>query len=137
MAGCLGVAVRAYQRGSFALHVQVAIPLFVFAPLLRRIVDLHVGYDASGSMLVGPLLALTAVFPTLRRLLLQSPPPRSTFMPFSIAAMCLAYGWIITAFGGDLIASTTNAMKYVIPMLYCMCLIAAPQQSAVVLGAAA
>ncbi len=137
VAGCLGVAVRAYQRGSFALHVQVAIPLFVFAPLLRRIVDLHIGYDASGSMLVGPLLALTAVFPALRRLLLQSSAPRSTFMPFGVAAMCLAYGWIITAFSGDLVASTTNAMKYVIPMLYCMCLIAAPQQSAGVLGAAA
>ena len=137
VAGCLGVAISAYQRGGFALHVQTVIPLFVFAPLLRRIVDLHVGYDASGSMLVGPLLALTAVFPALKRLLSPSRTPRSVFVPFGIAALCLTYGWMITAFGGDFVASTITAMKYAIPMLYCMCLILVPQQSAGVLGAAA
>ncbi len=135
--GCVGVAVRAYHRGSFALHVQIALPLFVFAPLLRRILDLHAGYDASGSMLVGPLLALTAVFPTLRRLLSRRSVSGSTLVPYGIAGLCLTYGWMITAFGGDFIPSTTNAMKYVIPMLYCVCLILAPQQSAGVMGAAA
>ena len=137
VAGCLGVALRAFQRGSFALHVQIAIPLFVFAPLLRRIVDLHTSYDASGSMLVGPLLALTAAFSELGRLLSQRKLHGSTFVPYAIAALCLIYGWMITAFGGDFLPSTTNAAKYVIPMLYCVCLILAPQQSAGVLAAAA
>lgn len=135
--GCLGVAIRAYQRGGFALHVQTAIPLFVFAPLLRRIVDLHTGYDASGSMLVGPLLALTAVFPALSRLMSRDATPSSTLAPFGIAALCLVYGWMITAFNDDFVASTTSAMKYVIPMLYCLCLILIPEETAGVLGAAA
>ena len=135
--GCFGVAVRAYQRGSFALHVQIALTLFVFAPLLRRILDLHTGYDASGSMLVGPLLALTAVFPELRPLLSRRSVRGPILLPYAIAGLCLTYGWTITAFGGDFVPSTTNAMKYVVPMLYSVCLILNPRQTAGVMGAAA
>ena len=134
---CLGVAVRAYQRGGFALHVQVVVPMFVFAPLLRRILDLHTGYDPSGSMLVGPLLALTAVFPELARIVSRRSASGSTLLPYAIALACLTYGWAITAFQGDFLQSTTTAAKYVIPMLYCVCLILAPQQSAGVLEAVA
>ena len=135
--GCMGLAVRAYQRGGFALHVQTAIPLFVFAPLLRRVLDLHTGYDPSGSMLVGPLLALTAVFPELNRLLSRRNATGLALLPFSIAAGCLTYGWVITAFEGEFLQSSIEAVKYAIPMLYCVCLILAPHQSTGVLSAAA
>ena len=135
--GCIGLAIRAYQRGGFALHVQTAVQLFVFAPMLRRILDLHTGYDPSGSMLVGPLLALTAVFPELNRLLSRRNTTGLRLLPFCIATGCLTYGWAITAFEGEFLQSTTEAVKYIIPMLYCVCLILAPQQSVGVLDAAA
>ena len=45
-------------RCSPAAHLQAAIVLFTFAPLVRRIVDLSIGFDQAGLMLVGPLLAL-------------------------------------------------------------------------------
>ena len=135
--GCVGVAARAYVRGGLALHAQTTILLFVFAPLLRRIIDLHVGYDPNGSMLVGPLLALTAAFPKLRLLLSRGSPPMPSMLPYLIILLCLAYGWSISAFQGDVVQSTGMIVKYVIPMVYSVCLLLCPEEAARVPAAAA
>ena len=62
IAGSVAMAYHGYRRGGLPLHVEVVIVLFVVGPLLRRIIDLHTGYDASGMMLIGPLLAMVVVF---------------------------------------------------------------------------
>ena len=69
--GLLGIAVVRYLflAGAAGLgwwfwrigperHLQTAVALFAFAPFLRRVVDWGCGYDASGLMLAGPLLAI-------------------------------------------------------------------------------
>ncbi len=135
--GCLGVAARAYVRGGLPLHAQTVILLFVFAPLLRRIIDLHVGYDPNGSMLVGPLLALTAAFPKLRLLLSRRSQPLPSMLSYFVILVCLAYGWSISAFQGDFVQSTGTLIKYLIPMVYSICLLLCPEEATRVPVAAA
>ena len=65
IAGCLGVAWQAWRIRP-GLHAEVVVILFVFAAFLRRVVDSHAGFNASGIMLVGPLLALSVALPALR-----------------------------------------------------------------------
>ena len=45
-------------RQGLGAHFQAALTLFVFAPFVRRIVELSAGYDQLGLMLIGPLLAI-------------------------------------------------------------------------------
>ncbi len=134
--GCFGVAVRAYRTGGLPLHLESSLVLFVFAPLLRRVVDVHLGYDASGTMLVGPLLALTAAFPELRRLLAKRRGEMIVFLPYLLITACVTYGWIISAFQNNIVPATIAAAKYMVPMLYCVCLLLRPDESTRVLRAA-
>jgi hypothetical protein len=136
IAGCFAVAAQAYRSGGLALHVEMAIPLFVFAPFLRRLLDVHTGYDPSGTMLVGPLVALAAALPELQGLLKRDR-PLTVFMPFLVMICCLTYGWAISAFTNQLVLGTIVAAKYAIPLLYCMCLVLRPDQSENVLQGAA
>ena len=57
--GCGAVGWYAWRQRPGA-HLQAALILFVFAPFVRRIVDLSAGYDQLGLMLIGPLLAILA-----------------------------------------------------------------------------
>ena len=134
--GCFGVAVRAYRLGGLPLHLETSLVLFVFSPLLRRIIDVHLGYDASGTMLVGPLLALTAVFPELRRLLAKRRGDMIVFLPYLLITACVTYGWIISAFQNNIVPATISAAKYMVPMLYCVCLLVRSDESTRVLRAA-
>src|SRR5689334_21655046 len=54
---CGVVGWLAWRRGP-APHLQAALVLFAFAPLVRRTLDLQIGYDQLGLMLIGPLLAI-------------------------------------------------------------------------------
>src|SRR5437868_1496946 len=66
--GCAAAGWLAWRR-STAGHIQSAILLFAFAPFVRRVVDVSVGYDASSIMLIGPLLFILMPLPSLWTLL--------------------------------------------------------------------
>ena len=135
--GCVTVAYVAYRTGSLALHVEVVIPLFVFAPFLRRLIDLHTGYEPSGMMLVGPLAALGVALPELRGLMSGRGQKLAPFTPYLLMTACLTYGWALSAVANAFLPSTITAAKYGLPMLYCMCLMLRPDQSDRVLNSAA
>ena len=135
--GCLGVAFQAYRTGGLPLHAEVCIVLFVFAALLRRMIDVRAGYDASGMMLIGPLAAVVVVLPELQRLLSRHAPPMQPLLPYMLMVGCVMYGWALSSFQGNLLESSIGAIKYIVPLLYCMCLILRPDQSDAVLKGAA
>ena len=55
--GSAAVGFMAWREGC-SRSVEVALSLYVFAPFLRRVVDLSIGYDPSSTMLLGPVLAI-------------------------------------------------------------------------------
>ena len=65
----LGSVVVAWDLLGFGAgaHLSGSTVLFCLAPLLRRIVDVSVGYDPSGLMISGPLLGLVVVAPLVAR----------------------------------------------------------------------
>ena len=135
--GCFAAANFAYRKGGLGSHVEASITLFVFAPFLRRIVDLHAGFDASSVMLVGPLLATMAAFPELRRLLFDRLPRPALFVPYLLICLCVTYGWILSAFQDNMLPASIAAAKHIVPMLYCVCLMLRPDQSGPVIRSAA
>jgi len=105
-------------RCSPAAHLQTAIILFTFAPMARRIVDLSVGYDDSSLMLVGPLFALLAPVPQLRRLLQGNQSLGAQSMPMLIVAGCILYVTMLTVFQGEWMQAASGVLKWGVPMLY-------------------
>ncbi len=117
IAGCAGLGYVAWRRGVGA-HLELMIVLFVAAPLLRRVTDYHVGYDPSGIMLVGPLLALLVPCAELYRLF-AAPRPRPTVaLPILLYGVCIVYAWALSSLQGGLFASTATAIKFIAPLLY-------------------
>lgn len=105
-------------RCSAAAHLQTAIVLFTFAPMVRRIVDLTVGFDQSGLMLVGPLFALLAPVPQLRRLLDGNQSIGAQSTPMLIVAGCIVYVTMLTVFQGEWMQAASGVLKWGVPMLY-------------------
>ena len=136
IAGGLALGFFAYRLGGLPLHAEVVITLFVFAPLLRRLIDLHVGYDPSGIMLSAPLAAIVVVLPELRLLLSGRGRISRMMPPYVIGLICVVYAWSMSAFGGNILLSTIVAAKLVAPIAYCLCLLVRPDQSGPVLTAA-
>ena len=137
IAGSVAMGYHGYRRGGLPLHVEVVIILFVVGPFLRRIIDLHVGYDASGTMLIGPLLAMVVTFGELKVLATDRNTSLAVFSPFLLMIGCLLYGWSISAFQGNLTDSSIVAVKYFAPLLYCMCVILRAKESEAVLESTA
>ncbi len=119
--GGLAIGVYAYRTGGLPLHAEVVIAMFAFSPLLRRLIDLHVGYEPSGTMLSAPLAALVCALPELR--LLLSAPARVTrmLMPYGIALLCILYGWSVSAFTGNMLISSIVAAKLLLSRWYTVC----------------
>jgi O-antigen ligase len=105
-------------RCSPGAHLQTAIILFTFAPMARRIVDLSLGYDDSSVMLVGPLFALLAPVPQLRRLLEGNQSLGSQSTPMLIVAGCIVYVAMLTVFQGEWMQAASGVLKWGVPMLY-------------------
>lgn len=121
--GCVAVAWRALKVGP-GLHVEVVTILFMLAPFLRRVVDVKAGFNASGIMLVGPLLALALPVWELKALLMHRPRvSQSVYVPYLIVCACLVYGWALSAFAGEAVEATGTAIKMFTPVLYAMYLI--------------
>lgn len=107
----------AWRRGP-AAHLQVAIILFCFAPFVRRIVDLSVGFDQAGLMLVGPLLALLVPVPQLRHLLDDARALGPQTAPMLIVTACIGYITMLTVFQGEWMQAASGALKWIAPLLY-------------------
>ena len=117
--GCAAVSYDAWRRGA-AVHLQVAITLFCLAPFLRRVVDVHAGYDTTSVMLVGPMLAILIPTVELRALFRPDRPLDPALRPFLIVGGCIAYGGLISLIEGDLVSVASGLLKWVAPLLYGM-----------------
>jgi hypothetical protein len=119
--GCGAAGWYAWRAGP-AAHVQAVLYLFAFTPLARRIVDLSVGYDQTGIMLVGPLFAILAPLPQLRFYLAERP-LRAGMMPILIVAASVGYAALLSMFQGDWFNAASGALKWMAPLIYAAALL--------------
>ncbi len=116
----LGSAVVGYiaWREGCGRSIEVALTLYVFAPLLRRMVDVHIGFDPSGVMLLGPVLAILIPTVELRHLLGRQEPQDEDLLPLLLVGLCVTYGMLLSAFAGQFGPLGTAALKTYAPLLY-------------------
>jgi hypothetical protein len=112
---CGAVGWYAWQQSPGA-HLQVALMLFAFAPFVRRVVDLSIGYDTNGLMLIGPFLAI--IVPAPRLLQPQHLPAGRMISLLLTVGSCAAYATVLTLFQGDWLNAATGALKWFAPLLY-------------------
>ena len=115
IAGCAAVAWDALRQGARA-HYAVSFVLFCTAPFLRRLVDVYAGYEASGLMLSGPMLAILVPVPRLVTQTGFEPALR----PFVLAAACAFYATVLTLADGSFTLAASGALKWFAPILYGM-----------------
>jgi len=89
---------------------------------LRRVVDLSAGYDPSGIMLVGPLLAVLMSAPELLRLLRPGSGIDRTVLPAVTVAGCVLYATMLSMFQGDFQNAATGSVKWFAPLIYALAL---------------
>jgi len=116
----LGSAIVGFMawREGCGRSVEVALSLYVFAPFLRRIVDLSIGFDPSSTMLLGPVLAIAIPAVDLRHLLVQRHKDDAALLPMLLVGACITYGMLISAFSGEFAPLGTAALKMYAPLLY-------------------
>ncbi len=120
--GCAAAGWFAWQRSAEA-HVQSAILLFAFAPLVRRLVDLAAGFDTSGILLSGPLLFILAPAPSLISSLSDKDRPSNPWLvPPMIILGCIVYGAALSMFQNDWFNAAYGAIKWSAPVLYAVAL---------------
>jgi hypothetical protein len=115
--GSAGVGYLAWREGC-GRSVEAAITLYVFAPFLRRVVDLGIGFDPSGVMLVGPVLAIAIPAVELRHLLIRQEKEDEALLPLLLVGACITYGMLLSAFSGEFGTLGTTALKMYMPLLY-------------------
>ncbi|CAO4163485.1 O-antigen ligase domain-containing protein [Methylorubrum populi] len=124
--GCAGLGWYGWRR-SAAEHLQVTLLLLALAPFLRRVIDLSAGYEASGIMLVGPLLTILAPATSLTQLL-----ERRTLSPALVAvlavAACTTYGTALSLFQGEWVTAATGSLKWFAPLAYATALALRPDE---------
>jgi hypothetical protein len=107
----------AWRKGPEA-HVQSAILMFAFAPFVRRLVDVAVGFDSSGIMLSGPLLFIVAPIPSLLAPPSEARPAQAWPLPPLIILGCILYGATLSMFQNDWFNAANGGMKWAAPVLY-------------------
>jgi O-Antigen ligase len=116
--GCGAAGWYAWRAGPYA-HVQAALVLFAFSPFARRIVDLPLGYDQSGIMLVGPMLAILAPLPSLRHYLDEKEDlMRPGLGPIVVVAASVVYAAALAMFQGEWFNAASGALKWGAPLVY-------------------
>lgn len=115
--GSAGVGYLAWREGP-GRTIEVALSLYVFAPLLRRLVDVQIGFEPSGLMLLGPVLAILIPTIDLRHLLLRRERADEDLLPLLLVGLCITYGMLISAFAGQFAPLGTAALKMYSPLLY-------------------
>lgn len=123
--GCVGIAFQALRLGT-GYHFEALIALFAFSPFLRKVVDFSCGYDESGLMLMGPLLA--ALVPTTSlpaAILAKRGHLVGPLGPFVLITLCLGYGSLLSELNGSYYSAIVVLGKSVSVLLYGCWLIAA------------
>jgi hypothetical protein len=128
---CGLVGWSSWRRGP-AGHLQAMLVLFAFAPLVRRVVDLHIGYDQLGLMLIGPLLAILAPALYLPRLLEQRAVPSHWIWPLGIVAASVVYAGILSMAQGDWTNAASGMLKWLASPLYAAVLMVGAQREEMV-----
>ncbi|MFO1147415.1 MAG: O-antigen ligase domain-containing protein [Alsobacter sp.] len=121
VAACGAAGLWTWRQGA-ARHLSLVIVLFCFAPLARRLVDLSAGYDDSGLMLVGPLLALMAGLPEALRVLV-SPDPKPLRGVAIVVGLCVAWATALSMVQGAWMNAASGALKWLAPLLYALALL--------------
>ncbi len=114
---CGFVGWYAWRQGP-AAHLKAALLLFTFAPFVRRVVDLSIGYDQLGLMLIGPLLAILVPAVYLPRLLEQHDVPARWMWPLGIVAACVVYAGMLSTAQADWTNAASGPLKWLAPLLY-------------------
>ena len=133
--GSAGVGYLAWRENA-GRTIEVALTLYVFAPFLRRLVDVHTGFEPSGIMLLGPVLAILIPTIDLRHLLVRHEPADQRLLPMLLVGLCITYGMLLSAFAGQFGPLATSALKMYSPLLYGMWLMRAARRDSSVLDAA-
>lgn len=115
--GSAGLGYLAWREGC-GRTIEVALSLYVFAPLLRRLVDVRIGFEPSGFMLLGPVLAILIPAVDLRHILLRRETEDQDLLPLLLILSCVTYGMLISAFQGQFGPLGTVALKTLSPLLY-------------------
>jgi hypothetical protein len=123
-----------WRRGP-AAHLQAALVLFAFAPLVRRIVDLQLGYEQLGLMLIGPLLAILVPAVHLPRLLERRAVPSHWIWPLGIVAASVVYAGILSMAQGDWNNAASGMLKWLAPLLYAAMLMLSAEREEMVKAA--
>src|SRR5579871_3263655 len=105
-----------YYLTSPTLYFSFALSLWFLAPMVRRVIDLHVGYDGQSPISVVPLAvsAITAVgvVQRLPGLLRQSR------APFLLIGMALCYGFVLGMLHNGVQAAVYTLGTWLIPVLF-------------------
>ena len=134
--GSAAVGWMAWREGC-ARTVEAALSLYVFAPFLRRIVDLSIGYDPSSTMLLGPVLAIAIPAIDLHHLLTHRTRDDAALLPMLLVGACVTYGMLLSAFSGEFSPLGTAALKMYAPLLYGAWVLRCARRDPSVLDAAA
>lgn len=122
MCGCAAAGWYAWRQGP-AAHLQAVLVLFAFAPLVRRLVDLSIGFDPAGLMLVGPLLAILVPAPRLLQMLQSPRSPGVVIVPVLVVGGCVVYAAALSIMQADWMNAASGALKWVAPLVYAAALI--------------
>jgi hypothetical protein len=114
--GCMLIGWLAWRQGP-TVHVQATLFLFVFAPFLRRIVDLTAGYDTAGIMLVGPLAAMVPPFVDVIAAI-DNRAARRHMGPLLAVFVTVIYAALLTIFQGSWLDLARDGIKWLIPLFY-------------------
>lgn len=128
-----GLVAQIAWRQSAAAHLQAALILFAFSPLVRRLIDPSAGFDPSGIMLVGPLLALLVPGQILLRVI--QPPSGSApvtlgriALPALIVAATVLYGALLSVMQNDISNAASGSVKWFAPLIYALALLVRGEQ---------
>lgn len=132
--GCAAVSWDLMRFGA-STHLAGCFALFCLAPFLRRVVDVYAGYEASGLMISGPLLAIAVPAPALLASLASGRKLDPALRPFLLAGACVLYGLLLTVIDGNMTQAASNALKWLAPLIYGMWLYGEAQGEADILAA--
>jgi hypothetical protein len=124
----------AWRQGP-AAHLQAALVLFTFAPFVRRVLDLSIGYDQLGLMLIGPLLAILVPAIDLPRLLETYRVPAKWMWPLGIVAASVVYAGMLSMAQGDWTNAASGMLKWLAPLLYATALLVSAEREEMVKAA--
>lgn len=113
--GCLVVGLFAYAR-SPGTYIAFTWWIWILTPLVRRVFDLRYGFNPTSTLLLGPLVVTAiALFTVLRRgRMLRS----TTYLPFLVAFVALAYAYVIGVIRQSTVAATYDLIAWVAPLVF-------------------